>query len=85
MSNNINNTHGIYSILDKSAIYSCLPVSRSRLYDPEFLRSVHKLSSTKKSSRTQTEKNISYLENEILGVLSKKNSYYLQNNIEYTY
>lgn len=53
------------SILDKSTLYSCLPVSRSKLYDPEFIKSINQLHSIK-TTRATTEKNITILEKDLL-------------------
>jgi hypothetical protein len=55
---------------DKTQIYSCLPISRSRLYDPIFRESLNQLQQSTRiqnnSPRAQTEKNIAILERDML-------------------
>lgn len=54
--------------MDRTTIYSCLPISRSRLYDPEFRESLNQIQQTPRvyTTRSQTEKNIALLERDML-------------------
>jgi hypothetical protein len=50
--------------INRAQIYSCMPVSNSRLYDSDFLQSLAKLSEhhSPRSSKAKTEKSIEILE-----------------------
>ncbi|NDG26533.1 MAG: hypothetical protein EB120_05085 [Proteobacteria bacterium] len=55
------------SDIDRALIYSCLPISRSRLYESDFIYSLTQLTSshTTKSPKAKTEKSIDFLEENI--------------------
>ena len=51
--------------IDREQLYSCLPISNSRLYERDFVNSLRVLN-RKCSLKTKTEKNINILENDMI-------------------
>lgn len=62
--------------INRAQLYSCMPISNSRLYDSDFLQTLTKLSEqhSPRSSKAKTEKSIEILEENMVSAPRFKKS-----------